>query len=66
MLGKTDGDSYKALAKLIETMELPEGRSYDNLYDIRWLNRNIGFRNYNHTNYEEAVKLIARILQISN
>lgn len=47
------------LAEILETMDIPEQRKTD----MRWLIRNIGIRNREHKDYEEAVSLIRESLR---
>lgn len=46
------------LEEIINTMDVPSGRKND----PRWLARNLGFRNRNHPDYNEAINLIKALL----
>lgn len=48
-----------SFSELISTMDLPEMRRKD----YRWLNRNMGIRNSNHDDYEQASFYLRAILR---
>lgn len=59
-------DKVKELEDLIQTMDLPEGRKKNiSMEDVRWILRNIGFRNSDHLHFNKAV-LILKQLHTSN
>ena len=47
------------LQNILETMDVPEMRKTD----IRWLSRNLGIRNSNHPNFQDAMNLIKELLK---
>ncbi len=54
----------KELIKILNKMDIPESRKdLSNISNIRWLSRNIHFRNSNHKNYDKAVKIIKQLLE---
>ena len=54
------------LRRLIEEMELPPARKDLTRFDnLRWLNRNMGVRNYKHPNYFQARRRLNFILSIN-
>lgn len=53
----------KSLKFIISTMDLPENRKdLTQITNIRWLDRNIFFRNRNHPDFNVAVSKIKQIL----
>lgn len=52
------------LKEILKTMDLPPKRiEMLDEYSLRWLKRNIHFRNQQHPNFKEAVEIIAGLLQ---
>lgn len=47
------------LENLLETLDLPKKR----LNDLKWLNRNIHFKNSNHPNFKQVRKLLTNLLK---
>jgi len=60
-------DPVASLGKILATMDIPElRRTAERLADVhnlRWLSRNIQFRNGQHPQFEEACDLIAKLLK---
>lgn len=48
-----------ALERILETMDVPPARKED----LRWLSRNIAFRNWQHPQFNEACDLISSLLR---
>ncbi len=49
------------LAKILDTMNIPDRRRED--FDLRWIQRNLGFRNADHPQFEEAMRLATQLLR---
>jgi len=53
------------LARLLKPMYLPWNRKGEfNPAKLKWLKKNLGRRNDNHTNYTEAVSLIDSMIKL--
>lgn len=51
------------LFELIKNMDLPSFRkTQDTIHNIEWLGRNIGIRNSDHPNFNQALEVIKSIL----
>jgi hypothetical protein len=48
-----------ALERILESMDVPPARKED----LRWLSRNIAFRNWQHPQFNDATALIAKLLR---
>ena len=58
-----DADREK-LAELIATMDLPEGnRDLTSFRNVMWLTRNMGIRNGDHPNFDEASVVLKRVVR---
>jgi hypothetical protein len=55
------------LRKILETMELPSFRTqYMSEHNLRWLQRNILFKNEQHPEIEKALSIIGEMLKQYN
>lgn len=52
-------DDLRKLSAILATMDIPDGRRTD----LRWLQRNIVFRNGDHDRLAEALTLIRRLVR---
>lgn len=50
------------LSSLLVNMEVPELRKTINEENIRWLRRNLGIKNSEHKDFDEAMYLLKKIL----
>lgn len=58
-----DKESVAKLEKLIHDMDLPFNRkSYLNPTKLKWLQKNMGDRNANNPYYQEAMKLVEKLI----
>lgn len=58
-----DKESVAKLEKLIHDMDLPFNRkSYLNPTKLKWLQKNMGDRNSNNPYYQEAMKLVEKLI----
>ena len=48
--------NLQSLRRLLVKMDIPEQRLRE--MDIRWLRRNLGFKNNNHPDFDKAINLI--------
>lgn len=51
-------DNKQRLQKMLTTMDIPDFRREVNFGNISWMIRNLGVRNRDNENYEEAMRLI--------
>jgi len=59
-----DNVNETELARKLKNMDLPWNRKKDfTPQKLRWLKKNIGRRNSEHKNYEEAIQLIDIMLE---
>lgn len=57
----------KELTDILKTMDLPEKRrDIYNAANLRWLARNIQFRNFKHPKIKEAIELIKELILLSD
>lgn len=58
-----DKESVEKLEKLISDMDLPFNRkSYLNPIKLKWLQKNMGERNVNNPYYQDAMKLVEKLI----
>jgi hypothetical protein len=58
-----DKESVAKLEKLISDMDLPFNRkSYLNPAKLKWLQKNMGDRNANNPYYQDAMKLVEKLI----
>jgi hypothetical protein len=66
-LEQTVADPVASLGRILATMDIPElRRTAERLADVhnlRWLSRNIQFRNSQHPQFESACDLIAKLIK---
>jgi hypothetical protein len=54
----------KKLEKLIENMDIPWNRKKDfNSVKLRWLYKNLGVKNKDNKNYQEAMGIIENLIK---
>lgn len=51
------------LTEILSNMDIPEIRNKINFGNLMWMTRNLGFKNRNHPDFDEAMKLIKKMIK---